>query len=253
MSYFNATQTNESNTSTDQGDNQTKDFIAQVVEKKGDHWNDPNEIAKGYLSSQEYIAELQKKLDELEKKAGQNDFAQEVLQRLEKTQQPPTSGEVSQVNSGGTDDGNQSEVSVDKIKELVVNTLTEQEAQRTAAQNLQEADRQLTEAFGTEAQAKVEEARQKLGMSKERLQQLASESPTAFLTLIGAPAPKQTNSTTTSSVNTASGFEQGSGTKNWAYYTKMRKENPKLYRSAKVQQEIMDQRMKLGAEAFYKT
>jgi hypothetical protein len=251
MSVF----TEETNT---QGEGEANDqgnhnWLEKVVAAKGEKFQDPQELAKGYLHSQEYIANLERQNKELMEDVGKKDYMQEVLDRIDAQKAKPAAGEkASNENSGTNDTGNQPGVSVEQIKGLIAETLTEQEARNTAAANLQETDRLLEEAFGTDAKQKMQERANELGMSGERMKELASESPTAFMALMGDAPRKETNQTRTSQLNTQrDGFSSQTGEKNFAYYQKMRRENPKLYYSPKVQNEMFTQRTKLGEEGFY--
>lgn len=245
-------QTDQS-TQQNQQDDQTTDWLAKVVEQKGEKFQDPNELAKGYTHAQEHIQNLMTQIEEMKEDLGKQDYMKEVLDRLDANKAAPAGGETASkdTNSGTDNSGNQPAVSVEQIKELVTETLTKQEADNTARQNLEETDRQLSEAFGTDAKDRVEERRVQLGMTTERMKQLAQESPSAFMALMGEAPSKETNQTTTSKVNTAGGFNSTSNQKNWQHYQNLRKENPKLYYSARVQNEMLEERLKQGESAFY--
>ena len=247
MSYFT---TDETKSEPAEGTPQTlPEFMAKVVEAKGEKWKDPNEVAKGYLSAQEHIARIEEENAALRKDADKAEFMEEVLAKIG-TQTQPSSGETNQSQSTGTEtSGRPSEVSVEQIKSLVTAAITEEEQKRTTTQNLQLVDTKLTEMFGTEAQARVEAKREQLGMSKERLAEIAQESPTAFFALIGEAPSKDTNSVATSTVNTsADSFNRDQGKRTWKYYQDMRKspETAKLYRSAKVQNQMLEDSQQPG-------
>lgn len=242
----------------DQGGEQTQqtqedNYLDQVVTARGENWKDPNVLAKGYLSSQQHIAQIEAENAELREKATKNDYMKEVLERIEEGKAKPASGEPTSQQNTSTQNTDNQGTSVEQIKSLVAETLTEQEAQRTAAQNVQETKRQLQEAFGTEASNKLKQVMSELSMTQERMDQLAAESPSAFMRLVGAPQKKETNSDPSSSVNTQGTASTPSGKKNWAYWQKLRRENPKLYREARTQREMLEARESMGSEEFYGT
>lgn len=254
MSYFTGgeDQSNQSNGEEQQQGESTENYLERVAEAKGEKWKDPNVVAKGYLESQKFIDQLKEELEEVRGQKKQQDYMEEILAKLDSQKaQQPSGGEGESSNSASTENtGNQPGVSVEQIKSLVTETLTEQERERTAKQNLLEADRQLEAQFGTDAANVVTKRATELGLSKDRLTEIASESPTAFLALMGQAPQKETNRATTSQVNTTAGFETGSNRKDWAYYQKMRREDPKRYRSPQVQNEMLQQRLELG-DRFY--
>ena len=253
MSYFNDDQTTGQEGQTD--DNQSEDWMAKVVAEKGDKWSDPQTIAKGYVSSQEYIKQLEQQVNELKEDMTKQDYSQELLEQLRQKQATPTAKEPTSVpndsTSGDTKGDTNSVVDEEKLKSLITQTLTEREKQNTATQNLQTADARLKELYGTEVGKVMDTKASELGMSKQRLAEIASESPTAFFRLIGEQAKAETNSLPKSSVNTARAeFTRPSGERNNDFYQKLRRENKKLYYSPKTQQQMMNDRLALGAKFF---
>lgn len=226
---------------------QNTNWLEQVVEAKGEKFKDPNELAKGYVHAQKHIDDMEAELAELREAKKKGEWTDEVLERLGQ-RQPTSKGEGQEV-AGTSDKATPAAPSEDDLKSLIKDTLTQQEKERTAEQNRQTVEEGLRTLYGTEAKSKLEEKSKELGMSVKRLQALAEESPNAFFTLIGQPPQKETNRIAGNQVNTSAGFDQ-SGRKNWAYYQKMRREKPKLYRSPQVQNEIIAERQKQG-EAFY--
>jgi hypothetical protein len=230
---------------TDLSQQQTDDNIAKVIAAKGDTWSDPNVMAKGYLSSQEHIMTLEAENAQLKEGASKNDYMKEVLDRIEAGKAKPTDGEPATKLQVSTETADNQSVTVEQIKGLVTEALTENEATNTANQNLVETKAQLTKAFGTEAQAKINARTTELGMTKERMDQLASESPTAFMSLMGEAPVKQQNTQLESALNSTDALTQPSQ-RNWAYYQKMRKENPTVYRTPKLQAQMMEDYASMG-------
>ncbi len=228
------------------------DYLKTVVDAKGDQWNDPQVIAKGYLSAQAHIEKLEAEAAHLKEKATKNDYMEEVLKRFDERGKPAGGEPKSNTNNTSTNDGADQPVSVEQIKNLVAETLTEAETKRTASQNIAESKRLMQEAFGTEGQAAITKVMQETGMSKERMDQLASESPSAFMRMLGKPVQKQTNQNTQGTVNT-SNMQHESGKQNWAYWQKMRRENPKEYRKPATQAAMLKARESMSSEDFYGT
>jgi hypothetical protein len=242
MSYFSEEATPQAN--------QTEDYLASIAQEKGEQWRDPQVLAKGYATSQEYIAKLETELKASKSEQDKSDYMKEVLAEIQKAQSPSTK-ELPVNTSGTPNEADQPKVGVEQINELVKKALTDQEADRTAGQNLKVADEELVKQYGTEAEKVVEERRLALGLSKERLAQIAKESPTAFLALIGPAQKRQSNDLSTSSVNTSSDSFNKPGVRDFSYYNDMRKTNPKLYRSAQTQEQMLKDRQAIGADNFY--
>lgn len=225
------------------------DHLTKVIEARGEEWNDPNVLAKGYLSAQEHIDRIEAENAELREKSSKNDYMKEVLDRIEEGKTKPTGGESSSSSTSTNGSDNQG-VTVEQIKSLVAETLTEAEAQRTSSENIKETKRLLAENFGTEAHNVLSARAKELNMSEERMNQLAAESPNAFMQLMGKPIGKESNSLTTGSKNTE-GNLNNSSVRNWSYYQKIRRENPQLYRSTKIQNQMLADREAMSSEEFY--
>ncbi len=226
---------------------QPEDFVLKLKEAKGENWENPQTIAKGYLNAQQHIDTLEQELAELKQEKEKGAWTADVLAQL--GQRQPASGDEGQGEAGSSGDATPAAPSEEDIKSLIVTTITEQEKHRTAESNLGQVDDGLRTLYGTEAQAELTKRAAELQMPVEDLKQLAERSPTAFWKLFGEAPTKETNASPGSQVNTSGGFNQ-SDRKNWGYYQKMRKENPQLYRSIQVQNELLEERKKQG-DAFY--
>lgn len=132
------------------------------------------------------------------------------------------------------------------MKSLVEQTLTQREKDTTIQQNLTQVDKSLVESFGTEAAAVVKKKAEELGMSMDRLRDIAAESPNAFFTLIGEAPRALNNPMVQGSVRTEGVNMQVSAERNWAYYQKLRRENPNEYYQPKTQQMLMADKVKMG-------
>lgn len=232
--------------------NQEDNWLEKIVEEKGEQWKDPQVIAKGYANAQEYIKELERQTQELKEDLGKQDYVKNLLEQLQGGQAQPPAGEPP-VNNGGTetpDNTNQVTSDEEKLKSLIEETLTHREKQNTAEQNLSEADRKLTELYGTEAKAVVEKRAKELGMDMERLRSLASESPTAFFQLVGEQPKREVNPVTQGSVNTNAGAFSQSSKRNFQYYQEMRRKDSRTYYTPKVQNQMLKDRLELG-DSFY--
>jgi hypothetical protein len=121
---------------------------------------------------------------------------------------------------------------------------------QTKSQNIAETTRVMQERFGADAGRELDKRSQDLGINKSDLEELAAKSPTAFLRLIGEAPMAQTNATPNSSTNTAV-LTSNSGKRDWAYYSKLRKENPKMYRQSSIQNQMESDYAQMG-ETFWK-
>ncbi len=231
---------------------QQESYLAKLVATKGENWKDPEVLAKGKLEADGYIKNLEDQLKQMREDIQKQDYAKTLLEELQNKATSPTNVKsvvANNDNNGGTNtDGNTPpQVSEDILKSLVERTLTERERDSTVKQNLAFVDQELEKTYGTEAPAVVQKKAQELGLSVQRLQELASESPNAFFNLIGEPK-KPFQPIVQGSVRTEGVNMQSSSERNFDYYQKLRRENKSLYYTPKVQREMMADATRLGGK-----
>jgi hypothetical protein len=242
----NQTQETEMTTQTTE---QTESYVAKLVEAKGDNWKNPEVLAKGKLEADRYIKELEDQLNQMREDLKKEDYAEKILQEIRNKAADTSTANRTLPNNdtaGATKDGTpQPSLSEEDLKSLVDKTLTEREKQNTVTQNIRLVDEELQRQYGTEAQKTVLKKAEDLGISLERMKEIASESPTAFFALIG-DGKKTFNPMVNSSVRTEGVNLQPSAERDWSYYQKLRRENRDLYYTPKIQQQLMQDKGRLG-------
>lgn len=227
---------------------ETDSFVKKLVTSKGEHWSDPEVIAKGKIEADTYIEQLKKELEELKSKVSKDNKVDQLLSKIEQEAAKPTIAKA-QSPSGTEQSDTKAKFSEEDIQSLVEKALTNREKEQTTRQNINQVDEQLTSMYGTEAKSVVVQKAAELGLSVEKLKEVASESPTAFFALIGEK-PKEFKTLTQGTIRTE-GISQGgsAGKRDNEYYQKLRKENPRLF--GKLQDQMVQDRIKLG-DSFYK-
>jgi hypothetical protein len=250
MSIFGTGETNTGNNNSNESNNQ-QTYLDRVVAAKGENWRDIETLAKGKWESDAYIQQLEDEMKSLREETEKSASIDTLLEAL-KGKAAGTgnaTGETSNNASGTHNGGTNQNVTEDTLKSLIDSTITEREKRATAAQNLQTVETAMAERFGTEAAATVEAKMKELGMSKETLESLASQSPNAFLALMGNQPDKQTGSNfnpASSTTRTESGSFTHNGERDWNYYQKLRRENRSLYMTPEIQRQMFADRQRLG-------
>ena len=224
-------------------------YLQKLVEAKGENWKDPEVLAKGKLEADGYIKTLEDQLEQMREDMKKQDYQAQILDQLQNkaTESTAVSTEVPNNNNNGDINAQNTTEAVDEevLKSLVEKTLTQREKDAVIKQNLLQVDQELEKSFGTEASAKVQEKADQLGMSMERLREIAAESPAAFMSLIGEPqktfSPMVQGSVRTEGVNM-----QPSAERDWNFYQNLRRQNSKEYYTPKVQQQMMKDKLRLG-------
>ncbi len=253
MSLFTDGSSTEGTDQTKQAEGTTEtqtSFLEQLVQAKGENWRDTETLAKGKLQADTYIQELENQLNQMREDIAKNDYAAQVLEELRGKAADTSTAKTSEANpkdTAGVDETETpSSLNEDTLKSLVEKTLADREAQTKVQTNLQQVQTQLTQRFGEQAGDAVKAKAEELGMSLQKLEEVASESPAAFMAMFGPAPQSQANSLLNGSVNTEGVNMQASTQRNWNYYQKMRRENPNQYYSPKVQQQLMADKMKMG-------
>lgn len=226
-------------------------YLQKLVETRGENWKDPEVLAKGKMEADAYIKNLEDQLTQMRDDLSKQDYAAKLLQQLEgkasaTTNEKPLASNNNN-NDGGTATGGDTNLAVseDVLKSLVEKTLTERDSKAITQQNISVVDSKLEELYGTEARSHVINKSKELGVSIERMQEIAAESPSAFFSLIGEPQ-KSFKPMTQGSVRTEGVTNQSSSERDWSYYQNLRRENKHLYYSPKVQQQLMEDKMRMG-------
>lgn len=222
-------------------------FLDKLVKTKGENWKNPEVLAKGKLEADGYIKNLEDQIAQMREDMSKQDYSAQILEKLEDKAAASATAQPQGSNNNGSVDPQNTTEGVDEVtlKGLVEKTLTEREQASRVQENLSRVDQELSNSFGTEAAAKVQEKAEELGMSMERLRDIAAESPSAFFALIGEPQ-KTLNPMVQGSVRTEGVNMQASAERDWSYYQKLRRENRNLYYSPKTQQQMFADQQRLG-------
>jgi hypothetical protein len=202
------------------------------------------DLEVGYKSSQEFIEQMKQENKELREELAKRQGAQELMDRMR---------EQNQSNTGGDKSDNQTQVSTEQIAKIVQDTITAREQARTATQNLQDAHTNMVARYGSadKAEEALTSKAQELGLDKNYLAEVAAQSPSAFMQLMGGSftTNKKESTVEKNSVNTeALLLDTDNPDKIREYYSEMRRKNINKYFSPKVQNEIM----RLVQEGKYK-
>ena len=242
------TQEDQNNETQVQENPSQESFLDKLVQAKGENWKNPEVLAKGKLEADGYIKNLEDQLTQMREDLKKQEYKNEVLDQLQTKAAESTAAtnEVPNNNNSSTRDQNTTaNFSEEDLKSLVEKTLGQRELEAKVNGNLQLVDKELEGSFGTEAKAQIERKAEELGMSIDRLRDIAAESPNAFFALIGENkrpvSPMVAGSVRTEGVNMQSSTER-----DFNYYQKLRRDNRNLYYSAKTQQQMFEDKSRLG-------
>lgn len=228
---------------------ETNQSAVEALVGEGKKFKTLEDLAKGKLESDKYIEELTAKVTSLEASTAEQDHAKSLLEKIEEMGKAQESTPPAQQVESNKEDATLS--SEDELKRLVAEELERKSKETIAERNRAAADAAMRAKFGDKAQEQLKSVASNMGLSVEFLKSTAETSPDAFAKLVGLDAVKTNTSSAPVTETRSEGMSTTTGTKDWAYYTKMRKENPTAYRSPAIQAEIIAELEKQGSSAFY--
>lgn len=214
----------------------TPSALDQLV-GEGRKFKTTEDLARGKVEADSFITKLQEEAAELRAKLEEQEELKARLEALTKAQQAPTEPkQTAQPSATGP-------VDVDSINQLVEQAIAQREAASVETANIQRSNDAVVAAHGGDLQAAqkfIQEKAVELGLTTDKMVEMARTSPAAFLRLVGVQegqqqavkqqqAPKGTPYTPTGQAETGT----------WAYFENIRKTNPRAYYSAEVQNELM--------------
>jgi hypothetical protein len=215
---------------------------------EGRKFNDVEALAKGKLEADSFIEQMKQENAALKSDLEKQAYRLGVADQLRETASESTA-ELSDPNNnnGGTSStaNTQLNSSEANIESLVEQTLKKREQEGFAKSNIALVESELEKSYGTEAASAVQQKASELGLPMAELQGMAAKSPSAFMQLMGKPAP-QLSPIIQGSIRTEGSTMQASSTQDFAFYQKLRRENSKLYYKPSTQRQMMADADRLG-------
>jgi hypothetical protein len=253
MSIFTETDSNQEKPQTEQVETTEEtqnSFVDKLVQAKGENWRNPETLAKGKLEADTYISKLEDQNKQLREDLSKNDYAAQVLDAIkDKAADTSTAKDFeAEKNTAGVEEGGTPpSLNEDNLKSLVEKTLLERETKKSSEENIKTVERTLRDRFGEKLSQALQDKASELGLSMNKMEELASESPNAFLTLFGGTKQESgISNMLNNSINTEGLNLQSSTERNWNYYQNLRRENRNLYYTPKVQQQMIQDKLQLG-------
>ena len=214
--------------------NNVEDNPLNVLVGEGKKYKSAEDLAKAYLSADDFIEKLKDENTSLRAKSEQIAKLDEVLARLE-------------ANSGSSTQDHSREVetpqslSATDVAAIVEKTITGRETATSMKNNVLKADAKMKELFGKDAQTVFEEEASTPELKQTYLQ-LAQVNPDKFVEVFAALKKSKISGGQVDSntgINTVNLQSVHSNRENdpecKEYYNKLRKENPNRYYSSEIQ------------------
>lgn len=139
-----------------------------------------------------------------------------------------------------------------EVEDLFEQKFREKTVQQTQTQNFNFVKEKLIESYGPNYQAHVKAQIEDLGISDQEFTALAKTNPKLIVRTLGLDQQRQDDGFQTpprSTVRTDNFAPKGAAKRDWAFYEKMRVNDPKLYTNQKTQVQMHQDAIALG-DAF---
>ena len=214
------------------------------------------DLARGKWEADEFINTLKEELAQVRSEVTKGKTVEELLASIKEmgNNRTPMSNED---NHDHENDEVNSKLSLEEIKRAVKQELQMEQVYAKEAENLSTAQNKLREVYGDNANAELVKKANELGVTMDYLKQMASTSPNAFLTLVGANQPKQPDRRNDFFAPPANQLHTQTenkpnfgGYKPKSYYDNLKKTDIKAWKDPNIVVEMHEAALKLGPAFF---
>ena len=231
-------------------DNQELGDALNSLVGEGKKFATVEDLAKGKLESDAFIQRLQLENEEtrndLQGRLSIEDFLEEMRKQKQDTpvSNPgtPNPNENGNTDSAPLDKPTMSGLSPEEVQALINSTVLERERNSRESSNKQESLKALAEAFGEGSQRVLQTKVAQLGISEEKLDELARTSPAAFKEVMGINSAQSTSGNTAPPPSAISGYPVSPSNrlnpdnpKTMKDFQEMRRQDPKRYATREIQ------------------
>lgn len=227
-----------------------KDYLQELV-GDGKKFKTPQDLARGKAEADAFIETLKRQQDELRAdfiRVREENVAkaklEELIDRLQNGKQPDTSGNIPPAK-----DVELKPFDPKELEGLIPREIEKYETQRKQSENFRIVQDKLTETFGTNYQTVLNQRIKELGLTADDINALARKSPNAFFNTLGINREQKSDNGFQSpprSSQRSDNFAPRTEKRTWSYYQKIKKENPTLYYSPKITNQMHDDYQSLG-------
>ena len=225
---------------------ETTDASLEELVGEGKKFRTLQDLAKGKAAADSHISNLEKELSELRQELSQRSTVEDFVSRLKTGNTTPASeSEDNQIREPVASQ----EKPVMSLQEEVQKALRAEIEKSSREANVAKAKQALRERLGDDYNEKLKQIAEGLGVKPEFLSSMAASSPDGLVKIVESVSPQKDNRPLNVPSQTSVPNPQ-EGSRNFKFYQDLRRKDPGLYFSKRVQKEIHDQAMKQG-QNFY--
>lgn len=242
---------------TGNNDDATKNYLEELV-GEGKKFKTPEDLAKGKAESDRFIAQLQTEMATLRQELSTRQTLETLMDKISSNQGNTQNRQEQNLNSdGGEGTKAVKALTEEDIARLVEQRLSQAEKARIHSANMETARKALIESFGSDYVTHLKAKASELGVSEDYLNNMAKETPKAFLKLMEASGERKATTpglfTPPASSGLPSPGNKGftpTGNRTMAWYENLKNTDKTKYFSQDIQKQMYDDAMRLG-ESFF--
>lgn len=230
-----------------------KDYYPELV-GPDQKFKDNAALARAKMESDLYIKTLERQKDEMREdlmkyrdESTSRARLEDLIDQLSKLQnQSSASNEQNQ----NVNENKQPSINLEDIDKRFAETIQKHELAKKQQENMQFVEKKLREHFGDNYQNALKSQVDTLGLDQDFVNDLAKNRPQVLLRSLGVDLPRQPENfqTPPRSTQRSDPFAPTVTKRTFAYYEKMKKENPKQYDDPKTQVQMHEDYKNLGKE-----
>lgn len=222
-----------------------KDYYEELV-GPGKKYADQKAFARSRVEADQHIARLEDEQKRLRQELTTRLDYETFLDQLKKT---PVAPPV--VTPPVEPPRELTGLRTEDIERLLEQKLQQREQERTAEQNLNTVDAKLNQVYGPNYAQHLRHQAAELGVTEAFIKNVAAANPKALYRLLGIEEKtNRDNLFQAPPKNEFSPFKPTTTKRGDSYYEEIRKRDPNLFFSPKIQNEIFDRIKEIGIEAF---
>ena len=251
---FEQSQTTGTNTEIDPNKNLLEELVGD-----GKKFKTPEELARGKAEADRFIQQLQGELAGLRTELSTRQTLEQLMDKMSADKGTENTNQSHNQNSQVGDGQNVKAFTEEDIARLVEERLSKAEQARIHQSNLAHSKKALEESFGPDYVTHLKAKAQELGVSEEYLNNMAKETPKAFLKLVEADGAQRATAPSLFSPPPSQQLPSQSnrsfaptGQRKQSWYEDLKRKNASEYWSPAIQNQMHKDAISLG-ETFFDT
>lgn len=227
----------------------SKNYLEELV-GEGKKFRSNEDLARGKWEADATVDILKKKLDQMREDYQRVDNEYKASASLrEHIDQLMSRPHASNENTPVNDEQQKPAFDPNQVKELISESIHQHELTKKQEENFGSVEKKLRETYGPNYKDHLKTAVEDLGLEASFVNDLARNQPRVLLRTLGIEGQGNRENFQAPPQSLTHGFApKGKEKRTWAWYQKMKKDNPTLYNSKQTNAQMIKDALELGDE-----